>query len=56
MFDNSITRQEVAFWRTFPLGNNRDYTKQGWTKLLLSQPHLCFSEIKDLTISLSLVD
>ncbi|MDH5104587.1 hypothetical protein OQI89_01835 [Lentilactobacillus diolivorans] len=24
--DNSVTRQEVAFWRTFFLGNNRDYT------------------------------
>ncbi len=36
--DNSVTRQEVAFWRTFSLGNNRDYTNWAGTKLLLSQP------------------
>ncbi|WP_057864535.1 hypothetical protein [Lentilactobacillus diolivorans] len=26
-WDNSVVRQEVAFYLTFPLGNNRDYTK-----------------------------
>ena len=30
--------EEVAFWRTFSLGNNRDYTNGAGTKLLLSQP------------------
>jgi hypothetical protein len=34
----AVTRQEVAFWRTFSLGNNRDYTNGAGTKLLLSQP------------------
>ena len=29
---------EVACWRTFSLGNNRDYTNGAGTKLLLSQP------------------
>ncbi|MFT8400473.1 MAG: hypothetical protein ABF679_04340 [Lentilactobacillus diolivorans] len=38
--DNSVTRQEVAVWRTFPLGNNRDYTNGTGTKVILSQPHL----------------
>ena len=32
--DNSVTRQEVAFWRTFSLGNNRDYTRRGWDKII----------------------
>ncbi|KRL64818.1 hypothetical protein FC85_GL000602 [Lentilactobacillus diolivorans DSM 14421] len=30
--DNSVVRQEVAFYLTFLLGNNRDYTKGGWNK------------------------
>ncbi|MFT8401570.1 MAG: hypothetical protein ABF679_09960 [Lentilactobacillus diolivorans] len=28
----AVTWQEVAFWRTFPFGNNRDYTKRDWDK------------------------
>ncbi|KRL65493.1 hypothetical protein FC85_GL000041 [Lentilactobacillus diolivorans DSM 14421] len=28
----AVTRQEVAFWCTFSLGNNRDY-KRGWDKI-----------------------
>ena len=28
----AVTRQEVAFWRTLPLGNHRDYTKGDWDK------------------------
>jgi hypothetical protein len=39
-FDNSVTRQEVAFWHTFPLGNNLNYTNGAGTKVILSQPRL----------------
>ncbi|MDH5105290.1 hypothetical protein OQI89_05400, partial [Lentilactobacillus diolivorans] len=32
-WDNSVVRQEVAFYLTFRLGNNRDYTNRGWDKI-----------------------
>ncbi|MDH5107242.1 hypothetical protein OQI89_15570, partial [Lentilactobacillus diolivorans] len=33
--DNSVVRQEVAFYLTFRLGNNRDYTKRDWDKITI---------------------
>ena len=32
-WDNSVVRQEVAFYLTFRLGNNRDYTNRDWDKI-----------------------
>ncbi|MCH4163922.1 MAG: hypothetical protein LKF37_03970 [Lentilactobacillus diolivorans] len=32
-WDNPVVRPEVAFYLTFRLGNNRDYTNSDWDKI-----------------------